>query len=391
MSKLQKQGRQYILPQNILQDMINMYDSKYSTTQIAEKYTINIKTVVKILKKNNVVINSHKYRKYIFNERFFQFIDTEEKAYWFGFLLADGSVDKNRGRITLALAEVDKTHIEKFQNAIGVKNSLTYNQKTKSYRLVLNSLPMKEDLMQIGCVDNKSYKDIRVPVLGNVESYRHFLRGIFDGDGCVTYNENDNRYKVEFIGSPRLIDFINSFLPLILGISTMTITRDARFKSDFTKCVAWGGKQNVLSILEFLYDNSSTKLNRKYEKYLLIDKSDVRNRKKTGLYAIAQRGRNIVGGKRQDVKRSKTEQRFETSYSEKSNCLTSVQKDSLLLDINNDYSVRKLTVNECCSLQGFPQNYCSSVSNSQGYKALGNSFTVPVIKHLLSKIINFNK
>ena len=49
--------------------------------------------------------------------------------------------------------------------------------------------------------------------------------------------------------------------------------------------------------------------------------------------------------------------------------------------------VRKLTVNECCSLQGFPQNYCSFVSKTQGYKALGNSFTVPVIKHILKKMI----
>ena len=52
--------------------------------------------------------------------------------------------------------------------------------------------------------------------------------------------------------------------------------------------------------------------------------------------------------------------------------------------VGTDY--RMLTVNECCSLQGFPQDYCSPVSNSQGYKALGNSFTVPVIKHILKRL-----
>jgi len=45
-----------------------------------------------------------------------------------------------------------------------------------------------------------------------------------------------------------------------------------------------------------------------------------------------------------------------------------------------------LTVGECEKLQGFSQDYCSSVSNSQGYKALGNSFTVPVIKHILKSL-----
>ena len=48
-----------------------------------------------------------------------------------------------------------------------------------------------------------------------------------------------------------------------------------------------------------------------------------------------------------------------------------------------DQNIRKLTVNECCRLQGFPDGYCDSVSKTQGYKALGNSFTVPVIKHLI--------
>mgnify|MGYP003642444638 CR=1 FL=1 len=69
------------------------------------------------------------------------------------------------------------------------------------------------------------------------------------------------------------------------------------------------------------------------------------------VFACAQRGRNIIEGKRKDIKGAKTEQRLETSYSEKSNCLTKVQKDSLLLE---DMVVRKLTPTECCRLQGFP-------------------------------------
>lgn len=47
---------------------------------------------------------------------------------------------------------------------------------------------------------------------------------------------------------------------------------------------------------------------------------------------------------------------------------------------------RMLTPIECERLQGFPDNYTASVSNTQRYKALGNSFSVPVIKHILSTI-----
>jgi site-specific DNA-cytosine methylase len=48
--------------------------------------------------------------------------------------------------------------------------------------------------------------------------------------------------------------------------------------------------------------------------------------------------------------------------------------------------VRKLTPNECARLQGFPDNYCNAISNSQAYKCYGNSFTVPVVKHILQNL-----
>ena len=47
---------------------------------------------------------------------------------------------------------------------------------------------------------------------------------------------------------------------------------------------------------------------------------------------------------------------------------------------------RMLTLAECERLQGFPDNYSKSISNTQRYKALGNSFTVPVIKHILQHL-----
>jgi DNA (cytosine-5)-methyltransferase 3A len=46
----------------------------------------------------------------------------------------------------------------------------------------------------------------------------------------------------------------------------------------------------------------------------------------------------------------------------------------------------KLSVREVCKLQGFPDGYCDLVSKTQGYKALGNSFTIPVIKHIIKTI-----
>lgn len=108
---------------------------------------------------------------------------------------------------------------------------------------------------------------------------------------------------------------------------------------------------------------------------------------KTGLYAIAMRGRN-------NKNNDKIEQKLETSYNEKANCLTSVQKDSLVLNSYN-YKIRKLTPIECERLQTLNDDYTrygiiddkiTEISNSQRYKCLGNGWTVDIISHILKNI-----
>lgn len=53
--------------------------------------------------------------------------------------------------------------------------------------------------------------------------------------------------------------------------------------------------------------------------------------------------------------------------------------------------IRRLIIKEICRLQGFPDSYADMVSTTRAYQALGNSFTVPVIKHILTNIINHVK
>lgn len=52
------------------------------------------------------------------------------------------------------------------------------------------------------------------------------------------------------------------------------------------------------------------------------------------------------------------------------------------------YSIRKLTVKECCRLQTMPDDYMKSVSAIQGYKGLGNGWTAEVIIHILNYALN---
>ena len=137
----------------------------------------------------------------------------------------------------------------------------------------------------------------------------------------------------------------------------------------------------------------------------------------------AIRGRYLVDGKRQDHKvktAGLTEQRLEIRKDEKTNTLTTVQKDNVVVfkdksqtllatvykehaksmvkrgkmglcvsDKNsNEYEkggnhYRKLTPLECERLQTFPDGWTDCASNTQRYKALGNAWTVDVIAHIL--------
>ncbi|HHR5813896.1 TPA: DNA (cytosine-5-)-methyltransferase [Providencia alcalifaciens] len=136
------------------------------------------------------------------------------------------------------------------------------------------------------------------------------------------------------------------------------------------------------------------------------------------VFGGAVRGRYIVDGIRQDHKMKTagmTTQRLEVREDGKTNTLTTVQKDNVVViyqrprgknkgaefteksptstacswEENNKLSYRKLTPTECARLQTFPDGWCENiVSNSQSYKAYGNAWTVDVIKHIFECMEN---
>lgn len=91
---------------------------------------------------------------------------------------------------------------------------------------------------------------------------------------------------------------------------------------------------------------------------------------------------------RKSEKDEKYEQKKEFRGDEKTNTLTSVQKDNLL---QYGPRIRKLTPIECERLQTVPDNYTNHVSESQRYKMLGNGWTVDIVSHIFSYLKTDNK
>lgn len=79
---------------------------------------------------------------------------------------------------------------------------------------------------------------------------------------------------------------------------------------------------------------------------------------------------------------NQTTQMLELRKDDKSNAITTVSKDSVV--VNEELTWRKLTPNECMALQTVRSDYLMPVSNSQKYKLLGNGWTVEVIAHIFT-------
>ena len=193
----------------------------------------------------------------------FEKIDTEEKAYWLGFLYADGSVGSKEDKIELGLAEKDLKHIEKFKTFMNINNKISYREKTKSYRMSFRSAKCKQDLINKGCIPKKSLI-LDFPNENQVPKHliRHFIRGYFDGDGWFTNTESC--FQIGIIGTE---NFINGFLNSIENTNKDNKIFDVHRKNGAKRYV-FGAYDDVLNFLNWIYKDSNIYLERKYNSYL---------------------------------------------------------------------------------------------------------------------------
>ena len=193
----------------------------------------------------------------------FEIIDTEEKAYWLGFLYADGSVGSKEDKIELGLAKKDLKHIEKFRDFMNITNKISYREKTKSYRMSFRSAKCKQDLIDKGCIPKKSLI-LDFPNENQVPKHliRHFIRGYFDGDGWFTNTESC--FQIGIIGTE---NFINGFLNSIENTNKDNKIFDVHRKNGAKRYV-FGAYDDVLNFLNWIYKDSNIYLERKYNSYL---------------------------------------------------------------------------------------------------------------------------
>lgn len=199
-------------------------------------------------------------RTYTHDEHYFDSIDTEAKAYWLGFIFADGCVTTNR--LIVNLAEVDAGHLHKLRTALSAENPVRVGVRSSGFgaggRLAsfrLQSRALISALTRHGVVPRKSLT-ATPPTLAPALT-RHFWRGVVDGDGHVC--RSGRALVVGLTGSRETCDV---FATWVRGITDAT----ARVRPNNT---VWGytvsGSHLPIKLLAVLYEGATVVLDRKAE------------------------------------------------------------------------------------------------------------------------------
>ena len=258
----------------------NLYLSGLNCREISEKFNLKRSSVNRVIQLAGIARNARESQlKYHFNEKIFDCIDSEEKAYWLGFLYADGyveTVDKKH-HLVLALAKKDRQHIERFNNFLQSNYPIhDYIIKTgefsgKEYsKVMLNSPHLVETLISYGCTPRKSLT-LKFPDFNIFKSQsliNHFIRGYFDGDGSVFISNekhwrNGTMTKVihyRFVGTEEFLQQIDFQINL----------KGCKKKKKRSQAweLAYKRKKKVLPFFKYLYEDATVYLDRKRDIFI---------------------------------------------------------------------------------------------------------------------------
>lgn len=215
-------------------------------------------------------------RKYTLNEKFFDIIDTEEKAYILGFIFADGNVSDiykdNHYRLRITLKHEDENVLIKMKSSLEFTGKihlreLKSNQRNTS-RYMISELSISNKylitrLINLGVVPSKTFV-IKYPELPN-HLHKHFIRGFFDGDGSI-YLRKDRKNGINFELCCASMEFIKEIAKIVknkIGVELSIYTKPTKVPLYVIKV----SQNKARLLLNWIYADSTIYLDRKYLMY----------------------------------------------------------------------------------------------------------------------------
>lgn len=215
-------------------------------------------------------------QNYTLNEHYFDTINNNEKAYWLGFLFADGAINNNT--IIFGQNEDRVNSVIAFKNSISLNKDINTKQPKlgkKFYFCQFTSKHMVDKLKQYGCVQNKSLTIKFSTSIVPIEYINSFIRGYFDGDGCIwegkrkimSVKDKERKsgkreriiYNVKFTitGNYEFINSLQDYLCKQLGFRKTKLNfSKAKIKKHICT-MEYSGRQQIQAFYNYIYNNAT--------------------------------------------------------------------------------------------------------------------------------------
>jgi hypothetical protein len=268
--------------------VVDMFNKKHTLTEISNYFGYKSnKTISKILKNQGLDTKQmigQRTRFKSLDDKYFDVIDTQNKAYILGWIMSDGYVSKNK--LVFGIKDLEILEFIKKEMGSGHKISEVFesDKRTKKtyqkYKLQIISRKVSESLNNLGIHQAKSFT-VDLPTI-NKELYSHLIRGLFDGDGYIGEGKNSSNTtfpRFSLIVSEKLY---NSLLPIFIDLNIIPKKPEIVAEKDGNRIlkVRVYKKKELRYFFNYIYGEGDVmKLNRKYNKFkeLLGDKDPIGN------------------------------------------------------------------------------------------------------------------
>ena len=214
-----KREAEKLLSDEDIEFIVDNYEN-YTSNELAEMFNCSKSRITQIWRNNG--LKGKQPLLYHANFDYFNKIDSKDKAYFLGFISADGNVWKrdrknSQGQLRISIHSKDVDVLHKFKKYINSNHKITefsFVHKdtgtiTETSSLTIVSDKIFNDLSKYNITPNKTWKFHPINIPDNFIS--HFIRGYFDGDGSIT-KSSAGYYTVKIVGNQKTTKYISNFL-----------------------------------------------------------------------------------------------------------------------------------------------------------------------------------
>lgn len=234
------------------------FDYIYPKKKIYDFCYKHKKKVKRLSKEEKSKIQSQNARKYNINQDYFK-IWSRNMAYVFGFWCADGCIYSNTN-FDITIHKKDKYILEQIAKELAYEGNLYDYVDRQASRLNFSCKVIYDDLVALGGTPRKSFT-LDFPCVPE-EFLPDFIRGYFDGDGCIMKLKNNRLNSAFTCASKKFLDKLLIILKEEAGIEGGAYN---------ASCVSLKfGKRDTIKLGQYMYQNNPELfLKRKKDKFPL--------------------------------------------------------------------------------------------------------------------------